>query len=332
MIRLKNQYKASIVEYLLPPLSHRDKSGLYRRISTALNAGLNYKKLSSSMRPRTPGQKKFYSYLRQAIKEDLSLSSIFSAYPIIAKWQTEWIQLAERSGKYSKVFSDLSVEEDHLAKQKGRLESSLTRPMMTFIAACFLAHLDKLILGKVSLGSYLFYSLRTPMIAVMVFLLVRYLIKAENISSPLESFLEKLAMRIPKLKTYLAEIYTYRFSSSLLYAVEAGVPINQGLEIASRCTGSEQAMQAWNSIRMHLRQAYELPSLLSQYGFLSFSSINYVTVGLKSGRLDTALLNIREESSEKSQAALVQLCRIVSLVFEIFVIYQVATTFIGTGF
>ncbi len=329
MQKLRSTYRPTVTEYLFSPLSHRDKSILYRKMFTALDAGLNYKKLMGLMQPKNPGQNNFFKHIRHGLKNNLSLPNVFLAYPVIPRWQAEWIYLAERTGSYDKVFSDLSTEESLLGRQMEQLKSKLTRPVLTLLLACFLTSIDRLILGEISVKTYLIISMKAPFLLVLAYFMLKYLYRSGFFTHSFKLSLEKFGSKIPKLRTYLAESYAYRFSSSLLYAVEAGMPINRGIEMATRCTGSHMAELSWGHMRMSMRSAYELPTLLSMHWFLSFSAINFITIGVKSGKLDTALAQIRKESQERSQEALTQLCRLVSLAFELFVMYSVATTFMG---
>jgi type II secretory pathway component PulF len=326
-VRSIKPYRPSFLDYIFPVLGSRDRSALYRQFATRLHAGLNYKKLQHALRAQKPSQKRFIDYLKSAMQSEIQLSTAFNAQPLIPEWQTYWIKIGEKSGKISEVFADLSEEEKFLSKEKDTFFSKLTRPALTVLIACFLSQIGPLILGEISLTTYLVNALKPLFWVTVIALFGMYCFRSKKISQPWRLKLEQIGWKIPKLSTYLKEVASYRFCSSLLRCLEAGIPIVKAMQMSVETTGSEAARAAWPRVSSMMLRQVELHTAISALGFVSPYAISQIIVGQKSGRLDRALADIRKNASDESKQAIHSLLRAVGFVFQLLVIYFLATQF-----
>jgi type II secretory pathway component PulF len=106
-------------------MSHTDLSRLYRQFATIINAGVDYQKLMSSARARTPKQKRLFAHLNQEIKKQKPLSKVFNIPSVFPEWQIEWIKVGERTGRLNEVFSELSKEEERQSIRQKNLTTIL---------------------------------------------------------------------------------------------------------------------------------------------------------------------------------------------------------------
>jgi type II secretory pathway component PulF len=192
-----------------------------------------------------------------------------------------------------------------------------------FLIMCFVSPLTPLVLGKITITTYLWKSVSSLLLSVSVVYFVLFLVRTKWLPTEFITFIEGLAYKIPYIREVIIHRSAYRFSTSFLNTYSTGLPIFTSIESAIKSTGLVSAQQRWPAVFWQLKQGGELVSGLSEFRFLTPTSLGYLSTGQLSGSLDESLLTIKKESDEQLQIATKKLMKLLTFILEALVVFVV---------
>lgn len=240
-----------------------------------------------------------------------SLSVAMAGFPkAFSSFYVSMVKSGEVSGKLSEVLGYLA---DHLEREYYLV--SKIRGAMIYPAFVFVIFTAVLVLMSVfvipSLSEVLIESgQQLPLItritlgasaiirekgiflaaffAVFIFGASRY-IKSESGKRFFDNFL----LQIPLVGNYLKEIYLSRFAENLSTLIAGGLPITKALEVTGEVIGNADYKEIVNKVLEDVRRGENITSVLQMYpDYIPPLFIQMVSVGERTGKLDTTLLNI----------------------------------------
>ena len=247
----------------------------------------------------------------EKIEGGTSLSKTFSLYPqIFSSFYVNMVKSGEASGKLSDVFSYLA---DHLEREynfNGKIKGALIYPLflsgvfVLVIAAMVFFVMPQLtqiltetsgelpLMTKILVGGSDF--LRKWMLLLIIIICVLagaifyYFRTKEG-----KNFLDKNLLKLPLIGNFLKKTYLSRLSLNLSTLISGGLPIVQAIEITGEVVGSEVYKKIILETAEGVKKGEAISTLLQGYPKeITPLFIQMIVVGEKTGRLDSALLNI----------------------------------------
>jgi len=249
----------------------------------------------------------------EKVEGGTSLSKTFSFYPeIFNPFYINMVKSGEISGKLAEVFDYLA---NYLEKEyhfQGKIKGAMIYPaiiLVVFFGLLFfmgffilpkfteiltesgqkIEGLTKIVLGfpgfikKYGFVLVLFFS-------TLIGLASYYLKTKEG-----KEIFDKSLLRIPWLSGFLKKIYLARFALNLSTLISAGLSINRALEITAETIGNEVYKNIILDTNEGVKRGMIMSVFLEKYPKeITPFFIQMTTVGEKTGRLSSSLLNVSD--------------------------------------
>ena len=239
------------------------------------------------------------------------LSKTFGFYPeIFSSFYINMVKSGEASGKLSGVFSYLA---DHLEREYhfyGKIRGALIYPV--FILVVFVAvilamiffvmpQMNRLVsetggelptITKVLLGtSFFLRKWGWVLILTLLFLITAFFFYFRTKEG--KEFFDKNLLKIPFLNNLLRKIYLSRLSLNLSTLISGGLPIVRALEITGEVVGNEVYKGIILETAERVKKGEQISAFLERHPKeITPLFIQMVVVGEKTGRLESALINV----------------------------------------
>jgi type IV pilus assembly protein PilC len=260
---------------------------------------------------RKPDFKEKIMKISEEVEGGNSLSKAFSIYPnLFTSFYINMVKAGEASGKLSEVFLYLA---DYLEKQAGfqsKIRGAMIYPIfvlivfigvvvliMTYVipqlAEVLLSSGTELpFLTKVVIGTSDFLKekwwLLLIILAAIIYGVVRF-VRSRGGKEITDEFL----MKIPFLKNFLQKMYLSRFALNLSTLISGGLPIVTALEITGEVVGNSVYKRIISETRDRVKRGEAISSSLEKYPeYISPLFYQMITVGEKTGTLDSSLANV----------------------------------------
>ncbi len=240
-----------------------------------------------------------FTHIRDCLSQGSSLAEAMARHRnVFPEMDRMVIQAGETSGRLSHSLQMLSQWHEFIHRITRRMMIALLYPFLLFnIAACVLP-LPRLIMGQVPVWGYLrqvlgvLLFLYFPVIVVAVFVLLRERVPV------LKWPLDVLALRIPVLGQALYHMSVCRYAKVFAMLYQAGVPITEATEWATRATGNTIVANQFVGGRESVRQG-----AVASEGFSTRLPAEYRSlwqIGEETGELDKTAAKIAEIAGDRA--------------------------------
>lgn len=249
--------------------------------------------------------------LKQEVESGATLSKALSQFPNpFSLFYVNMVRSGEASGKLSDSLSYLA---DHLEREyhlRSSIRGALIYPifilfvllLMGFFAAFFImpdlvsvlkeGNGDLPLATSIVIGFTDFLKNKGWLILLFLVGLIVFIWQYKKTEKG-EIFFDKFNLKLPLLNGFLKKIYLSRLAENLSTLIAGGLPIARALEISGRVVGNSIYRDIIFQTRDGVRKGENVSALLKKYpNFFSPMFIQMVVVGERTGRLDSALLNI----------------------------------------
>ena len=117
-------------------------------------------------------------------------------------------------------------------------------------------------------------------------------------------FLSRLVLRLPLFGKLLCESFLAMFSRTLAVLLEAGVPVQDALEILRGTTANDVILDALQQIRQHVTGGASVAAGMAAAGFFPNMTVKMTQVGEESGALSGILRKTSEHYERKMTATI----------------------------
>lgn len=138
------------------------------------------------------------------------------------------------------------------------------------------------------------------LILVVLFLAMRYWYR--NTSTG-RMFIDRMLLRLPIVGRVLHKIAVARFCRTMATLISSGVPIIEGLNVASKTTGNAVLEKAILQVRTEVEAGRSIAESLEHTGVFPAIMFHMVSVGEQTGALDTLMNKVAEFYEEEVDAA-----------------------------
>ena len=247
-----------------------------------------------------------------SVRAGKDLSQALSQHPrIFPSIYVNMIKAGEASGQLDIVLSRLAEYQEAAAKLKAEIKSAMTYPvvslvmvlgitlfLLVFIIPKFeemfysmnvaLPAITKgLLATSIFLKSYLLYWVIGLVLAIVA--VIQYSKSAKG-----RLAMDWLCLRLPVFGPLFSKVAISRFSRTFATLIQSGVPILGALEIVSQTCGNQLVANAILKASESVRQGETLGEPLAQSGIFPPMVTRMISIGEKTGALETLLEKISD--------------------------------------
>jgi type IV pilus assembly protein PilC len=304
-------------------LSSRELAALCRRLATALEAGLDVRRVvarEASGRGRRALIERFEE-LRLDVNRGHSLTDALAKtgdfFPTLFR---QMVRLGEETGRLPETLKHLAEHYELQVKLRRAFLAAISWPLfqLTF-AICIVGLLiwvlgmignrngaepiDLLGLGLVgSRGAAIYFSL-VGAIALVAFLAIRAILRGQLWARPLA----RLALKLPVIGGSLTTLALARLSWSLYLTLDAGLDLRKAIPLALDASRHPGYRDAAALVVQEIGRGREITEAMTQSGVFPREFLDAVEVGERSGKLPEQMGLLSRQYDEQARRALATL-------------------------
>jgi len=284
---IKKPLPAAKLAYLYTQLARLEKSGIptEEAVTMLLTAGGEIAKRAQQT----------LSYL----KRGKPLSEAGMRAGLFIGLDATLVKVAEAGGTYFEVFQQLADDYEAQAYHQQQIKSHLYLPALVFLVAVFIQPLPALVLGKISIISYLWSSLGFLLqVGLLIFIAWRLPQWVKHgFLKYFEGWWDKLSLKMPYFGRWHQRRQLRNFLRALGLMLQAGLPILEALPKAYETVENRVLRQKLQAISRHLRANHTISEAFSKVEALEPFANQLINIGDHSGRIAEMMLHyVRLES------------------------------------
>ncbi len=210
------------------------------------------------------------------------------------------IEAADAGGIYASVFRQLAQFYEEKARNQRRIKSRLFLPLTVLLLAVFIQPVPPLILGKMTILSYLFATVGLIIQFALVIFVVWRLPYWVGFLKPfgISLLLDKVAISIPYFGGWVVRRNIRDFLQSLGLMLQAGLPILEALPKAYEVVENPILRRRLQKIIILLKKGEPFAAALSQVEGVNPAAIQLISTGEHAGSLAEMMLHYVKFESE----------------------------------
>jgi len=260
---------------------------------------------------RKPGFKEKILKLAEEIEGGTPLSKALSMYPkLFSPFYINMVKSGEASGKLSEVFMYLAGYLEREQEFRGKIKGAMVYPvfvLIVFVAVVaiimvyVIPQLSEVLKGtgqelptitRVVIAISAFLKEKWWLVFLILLGLILALVQFAR-SKTGKKFFDRNLLKVPLLGNFLKKLFLARFALNLSTLISGGLPIAQALEITGEVVGNDTYKKIILETRNRVKRGERMSSVLEHYPNLIFPLFyQMITVGEKTGTLDTSLKNV----------------------------------------
>jgi len=260
---------------------------------------------------RKPGFKEKILKLAEEIEGGTPLSKALSMYPkLFSPFYINMVKSGEASGKLSEVFMYLAGYLEREQEFRGKIKGAMVYPvfvLIVFVAVVaiimvyVIPQLSEVLKGtgqelptitQVVIAISAFLKEKWWLVFLILLGLILALVQFAR-SKTGKKFFDRNLLKVPLLGNFLKKLFLARFALNLSTLISGGLPIAQALEITGEVVGNDTYKKIILETRNRVKRGERMSSVLEHYPNLIFPLFyQMITVGEKTGTLDTSLKNV----------------------------------------
>ena len=309
---------------LFSKVSFNDVVDVTRQLAIMLNSGLTIVESLDILKKQTA--KPALLNLIVKIESDVKAGSSFSATlenhrDIFSNLYISLVKAGEASGQLDKGLMKLAINLEHQRTFRAKLKSAMIYPVMVIVAmiGVFFIMMSFVLPKLLSVykefnvelpGSTKFlmtvsdiFNKFWPIILVLMIASVVGLIKFYKSRAGHQIF-DAIFLRLPLFARIIKIGALVNATRTLAILIEAGVSILDGLEIITETTSNVIYQNALHSVRNKIEKGLSFGMALEQAKIFPPILVQMVTVGEKTGHLDTTLGHLADYFESESEIAI----------------------------
>lgn len=320
--------------------SVKEKLEFFNSFYYLYRSGLSVSQIFASMlqSSNNPNIRGLCLVVLKKIEKGYSLQEAFCGLEhIIGIAYTQLIIAGERSGKIEDILLKMIQNIKREEELKRTLISSMTYPLIIFAFAIAVFLLFKWFILKVfaMMGEGLGQSCVIKMLIETVFKIlcvfsivigaIVYSYKNKKIFKKILNFFSKF----PLISTILKNFSFSNFFSVLALSYDAGVPISQGLELASSIINVPSIRLKVLSAAKRIKDGCEVTTAFKLVNVFSSFAISQVSSGEQAGELEKMFAVVAKDYEKQIELSIKVLAKVVEpimIIFVAFIVLHVATT------
>lgn len=252
--------------------------------------------------------------IRENLSKGQPFYTTFAKYPkIFSPVFTNLIRAGEASGNLETVFEELSITLEKQRDLQQRIKSALIYPLLLVVASIgiiillvtfAIPNMATLFQGgdmplppitKVIFDISFFLSDYGLYILIGLVVIIVAMVMFYKMSLVGRTFFQRLAFRLPVVKTVLSKMAYQRFATTFGTLMRAGLPILENLEITATTIGNEEMRQALLRIANEgVAKGVSLGDAFRKEEIFPHTIRTLISIGEKAGRTDEVLKTLAD--------------------------------------
>jgi type IV pilus assembly protein PilC len=312
IISVTEQQKG-LARFDLKRVSAKDRSIMYREISTMLKAGVGITQ-AIEIAAETPNKKlqrvlrEVYRSLENGFPLSVAMASHPKTFPTV---EVGVIRAGEATGNLSRVLDELSVTTARSAEFNSRVRGAMVYPafivvVMVIVGAIILtkvipplqdifasteSELPLSTRALLALTDFLVYRWYLLIVLIAGFIVALRLFLLTKKGQDVASY---LALNFPIFGNLTRQVYLARFNRTLALLIGAGVPIIESVDIIAESTGNTIFRRSLSQLRTSLEQGSAISSTLQKSKYFPKLMTQLLFVGQQSGDLGGSASTLAE--------------------------------------
>jgi len=310
--------------WLSPRLASGELAVLTRQLATLLKAGLPLVEALKALEEQTENatQRRVLSQIKDKVLEGSALADALGRFPkAFPELYVNMVRSGEFTGRLDTVLERLA---EHLEKQqllKSRLVSKLAYPVfilltslgiLTLLMAYVVPKVGSIFsqLGKnlplptrILLGGSEFFKESFPLLIGISVLGGVFLNRALKTKAGRRLF-DRSLLELPIAGGLLKKISVARFSRTLGVLLSAGIPLLKALEITQPIINNVLFQEALQRCQERIREGGSMAQTLKESGLFPPMLVHMVSVGERSGELESMLLKVAESYETQTESSI----------------------------
>jgi len=323
------------------PISINDQIFLTRDLALMLKVGTDIFKAIDILIAdyEKPAVRSLLIEIRENLSKGQPFYTTFAKYPkIFSSVFTNLIRAGEASGNLETVFEELSVTLEKQRDLQQRIKSALVYPILLVVASIGIIAL--LVTFAIPKMATLFQGgdMPLPPITKIIFdisfflsnyglylliglvLLIVAAVMFYKMSLTGRAFFQRIAFRLPVIKTVLSKMAYQRFATTFGTLMRAGLPILENLEITATTVGNEEMRQALLRISNEgVAKGISLGDAFRKEEIFPHTIRTLISIGEKAGRTDEVLKTLADFYDTEIDAAVKSLVAIFEPIMLLFI-------------
>jgi general secretion pathway protein F len=312
---------------LFARVSTQDLALLTRQFATLAKSGLTLIECLGTLieQMETARLKRVLTHVRQQVREGRSLADAFQMHPrIFSSIYVNMVRAGEESGTLEIVLGRLADYMESQARLLRTVQAALTYPLvMIVVSVVILMFLLAYVVPQVT--RIFTETGRTLPVATQILLAVSSfvasywwvvlllsaggtLLIARLVRTPSgRAWYDRMLLRLPWVGRIIQRVNIARLSRTLSTLLASGVPILTALDIVSQLLKNSQLRRAIEEARASVQEGESLAAPLRRSGLFPALLTQMVTVGERSGELESMLARAADAYDEEVSAGLTRL-------------------------
>ena len=346
---------------LFDSVSHKDVVMFTRQLSIMIDANVSPAEALDTLASQVNKEnfkEKIYNIAKD-VRGGSLLSKAFSKYPeVFSSFYINMIRSGEVSGDLPRILQRVAEHLESEYSIRSKTVGAMIYPavilvvfvlifivIMVFIIPGLIGVLEgssqelpaatKIVMAISNFFVKFWYLVVLGIIAIISFF--TFYIKTEEG----KEMMDNLVLKIPIFGGFVKNLLLARFAENLSTLISAGIQITEALEVVSNLIGNNLYKRALLETKTKVIKGDSLSSVLSNYPhIISPLFVQMVSVGEKTGKLDTSLMNIVKFYKQEAETFINSLSSIIEPILMIILavmvgglvaavilpIYQISTT------
>ncbi len=318
-IKLKQEKRLKKIK-LFQQIGHKEIYIFLRQLSNLIQAGLPLVKALANISIQTsnPNLKIVVFALKEKIQKGKMFSEALANYPhIFSALEINMVKSAETSGTLPEVITKIADLKERAIAFTYKIKSALAYPILlltvgiltlfvltTFVLPKFISLFQDLnqqlplltqLLITFSLFMEKFWMHILFLLIIFSFSLSNYFKTAAG-----KLWFDELQLKIPFLRDIIVKVQTGRFARTLASLLENGIPILLALQIISDILDNKVFAREIKNVHLAVSKGQHISIALKDSRLFEKNTLDLISVGEESGRLEEMLFRIAEMNETES--------------------------------
>jgi general secretion pathway protein F len=304
-----------------------DVAAFTRQLSTLLKAGIPLAEALGALfdQAEKARLKRVLGEVRSAVNEGSSLADALAKHPkVFDDLFISMVRAGETAGNLDDVLVRLADFMDSAHKLRGKVKGAMVYPIiMVIVAVAVLSILMIAVVPQITkmfatqgrvlplktqflvwlshiMGAYWYVWL--VVVVGGIFLLRRWARSASG-----RPRWHRFVLRAPLFGPLVRQVAVARFSRTLGTMLESGVPMLRSLEVAKEVLGNVLLIKAVENARAGVTEGESLAVMLRRSGHFPATMTHMISVGERSGTLESMLIRVSEANEQEIEMRLQRL-------------------------
>jgi type II secretory pathway component PulF len=306
-----------------PRIGLKTLAGLCRRLSTALGAGVDVRKVwtREAERATGPARKRFESIVSAINKGTPMAEAVAACGNYFPELFRAMLHVGEKAGHQSEVLREMAERYEHQIVLRRAFINAIWWPMTQLGLAIAVIGLliwvmgmlptqngkpiDILGFGLIGTDGLVKYLLIIGGIALVIALIVRAIMRGALWVRPVQ----RLILRIPKIGRAFQTLALARLAWTMHVTFGSGMELKEAITLSLRSSRNAEYSETADAVWTSIRRGSDLHDALDSTASYPREFLDTIEVGEQSGRLSESLGKLAEQYEDEARAAMAILTR-----------------------